>query len=98
MKLAGKNIWILVIVVLLAVVPLVIVQGDFGGADGAAEEMIQTIQPDYEPWFQPLMEPPAETESMLFALQAALGAGFIGFTIGLFRGRHSKKNNTDASN
>lgn len=54
----------------------------FGGADGKAEEMITQIAPDYEPWFQPLFEPAGETESLLFALQAALGAGVIGFWLG----------------
>ncbi|MCP1311024.1 energy-coupling factor ABC transporter substrate-binding protein [Paenibacillus tyrfis] len=90
MKTATKNILLLVAVVLLAVLPLLFVNGEFGGADGAAEEMIKTIQPSYEPWFSSLLEPPAETESMLFALQAAIGAGFIGYVIGLFRGKASK--------
>ncbi|MBU7317947.1 energy-coupling factor ABC transporter substrate-binding protein [Paenibacillus oleatilyticus] len=90
MKTATKNILLLAAVVLLAVLPLLFVNGEFGGADGAAEEMIKTIQPSYEPWFSSLLEPPAETESMLFALQAAIGAGFIGYVIGLFRGKASK--------
>lgn len=84
------NLLIVIAVVLLAVLPLLFVNGEFGGADGAAEEMITEIQPTYQPWFSPLMEPPAETESMLFALQAAIGAGFIGFAIGWFKGRASK--------
>ncbi|MFB7814769.1 energy-coupling factor ABC transporter substrate-binding protein [Paenibacillus chitinolyticus] len=90
MKTWKKNVWILVVVVLLAVLPLIFVKGEFGGADGAAEEAIQEIAPTYEPWFASLMEPPAETESMLFALQAALGAGFIGYVIGLYKGKASK--------
>jgi len=55
---------------------------EFGGADGAGEEAILEIAPDYEPWFSPLWEPKPETESMLFALQAAIGAGVIGYFIG----------------
>ncbi len=44
---------------------------------------------DYEPWFSNIWEPPSgEIESMLFALQAALGAGFIGY----FFGRLAQKN------
>ncbi|ULL15675.1 energy-coupling factor ABC transporter substrate-binding protein [Paenibacillus sp. H1-7] len=85
-----KNILLLTGVILLAVIPLLFVNGEFGGADGAAEEMIKELHPAYEPWFSSLLEPPPETESMLFALQAALGAGFIGYTIGLFKGRASK--------
>ncbi|MGF9714285.1 energy-coupling factor ABC transporter substrate-binding protein [Paenibacillus naphthalenovorans] len=88
------NLLILIAVVLLAVLPLLFVNGEFGGADGAAEEMITEIHPAYEPWFAPLMEPPAETESMLFALQAAIGAGFIGFAFGWFKGRASKSKTT----
>ncbi|GGG16052.1 energy-coupling factor ABC transporter substrate-binding protein [Paenibacillus abyssi] len=90
MKNRTTNVFILIAVVLLAVLPLLLVNGDFGGADGAAEEMITEIQPSYEPWFSPLVEPPAETESMLFALQAAIGAGFIGFAFGWFKGKASK--------
>jgi cobalt/nickel transport protein len=85
-----KNILLLAAVILLAAVPLLVVNGDFGGADDAAEKAISSIDPSYKPWFSPLMKLPSETESMLFALQAALGAGFIGYTIGLFRGKRSK--------
>ncbi|CAM5782056.1 MULTISPECIES: energy-coupling factor ABC transporter substrate-binding protein [Brevibacillus] len=82
--------WLLILAAaVLAVVPLLVVKdSEFGGADGAAEEAIMEVAPDYEPWFQPLLEPPGgETESLLFALQAALGAGVIGYAIGLYRGR-----------
>jgi len=58
----------------------------FGGSDGQAQEEITRIAPGYEPWFEPLFEPPSgEIESMLFTLQAALGAGFIGFYLGTRR-------------
>ncbi|MDA5107510.1 MULTISPECIES: energy-coupling factor ABC transporter substrate-binding protein [Brevibacillus] len=82
--------WVLLLLVaVLAALPLVLVKdSEFGGADGAAEEAIKEVAPGYEPWFQPLLEPPGgETESLLFAVQAALGAGFIGYAIGLYRGR-----------
>lgn len=78
---------IIACVILLAVLPLLLVKGEFGGADGEAEQMILTIAPDYKPWAAPLAELPSETESMLFALQAAIGAGIIGYTFGLLRGR-----------
>ncbi|MEI7027406.1 energy-coupling factor ABC transporter substrate-binding protein [Paenibacillus sp. y28] len=90
MKRSTQNVLILLGVILLAVLPLLLVDAEFGGADGAAEEMIQTLHPSYEPWFSPFFELPSETESMLFALQAALGAGFIGYVLGLFRGRSGK--------
>jgi cobalt/nickel transport protein len=55
----------------------------FSGSDDQAKNMIGVIAPEYKPWFKPLMEPPSgEVASMLFSLQAALGAGFIGYYLG----------------
>jgi cobalt/nickel transport protein len=55
----------------------------FGGADERAQHAIGTIAPAYRPWFAPLVEPASgEIASLLFALQAALGAGVIGFWLG----------------
>jgi cobalt/nickel transport protein len=55
----------------------------FSGVDTRAQQAITTIAPDYKPWFSPLFEPPSgEIASLLFALQAALGAGVIGFWLG----------------
>ncbi|MBP1966091.1 energy-coupling factor ABC transporter substrate-binding protein [Paenibacillus aceris] len=90
MKTRTKNILMLAAVVVLAVFPLIFVQGEFGGSDDAAEKLIQSIHPSYTPWFSSLFELPGETESMLFALQAAIGAGFIGFAFGFFKGKTSK--------
>ncbi|MGI0484253.1 energy-coupling factor ABC transporter substrate-binding protein [Pantanalinema rosaneae CENA516] len=85
--------WLLIIAVLaLAVLPLIFVKGEYGGADGQAEAAIGEIQPGYEPWFKPLYEPPSgEVESLLFASQAALGAGVIGYVIGLYRGSSKRQ-------
>ncbi|GFP28859.1 energy-coupling factor ABC transporter substrate-binding protein, partial [Candidatus Hakubella thermalkaliphila] len=79
-----KNIILIIFVLALAIFPLIIKSGaEFGGADGQAQELITQIQPDYEPWFQSIWEPPSgEIESLLFALQAAIGAGFIGYYLG----------------
>lgn len=81
-----RNLWMLLAVIALAILPLVIHHGgdaEFGGADGEAEAAITEIQPDYKPWASPLWEPPSgEIESLLFALQAALGAGLVGFYFG----------------
>lgn len=94
--------WLLIVgVVLLAIIPLVFVKdSEFGGADGAAEEAITEIAPGYTPWFSPVAEPPGgETESLLFAVQAAIGAGVIGYGIGFYRGRSEqrKKEKRDAA-
>ena len=58
---------------------------EFGGADGAAEDLIYESNPDYEPWFEPFWEPPGgETESLLFCLQGAIGALIIGWFFGYY--------------
>lgn len=89
-----QNLLLIVAVIVLGVFPLWSVQrpaagqnGEdiaiFGGSDDKAKEMIGEIDPSYQPWFSPIIEPAsAEIASMLFALQAALGAGVIGYYLG----------------
>ncbi|URR35967.1 energy-coupling factor ABC transporter substrate-binding protein [Thermosynechococcus sp. HN-54] len=79
-------------VILLGGLPLLFVKSDFEGADAQAEALIREVAPNFEPWAEPLFEPPsAEVESLLFALQAALGAGAMGFILGQYRERHRQK-------
>ena len=86
---------LLLICIGIAVYPLMINENsDFGGADGAAEEAIQEIDPDYEPWAESLIElPGGETESLLFCLQTAIGSIIIGFGFGYLvaRKKYSRK-------
>lgn len=83
MKLWQKNLILIALVAVIAIIPLVFVDGEYGGSDGEAEVAITEIDPDYQPWASPLLEPKSgEIESLLFALQAALGAGVIGFALG----------------
>lgn len=89
-----RQFWIIAAcVVVLTVAPLLFVrtpalgpdgkaQALFGGSDDAARDAITVIAPHYRPWFAPLMEPGPEIASMLFALQAAIGAGVIGYWLG----------------
>ncbi len=93
------NLILLTAVVLLAVFPLCFVErpaptadGEaveiFAGADDEARNAISQIAPEFTPWFEPLIEPASgEIASLLFALQAALGAGFIGYYLGVSRTR-----------
>lgn len=60
----------------------------WGGADGSAAELIE--ETGYEPWFDPVWEPPSgEIESLFFSLQAALGAVVIGYFFGYYRGKQA---------
>lgn len=93
MSLGTKNLLLLLFVVALTVFPLYAQRGaEFGGADDQAEEVVSEIRPDYEPWCKPLWEPPSgEIESLLFAVQAAAGSGFIFYYLGYLKGRKSRE-------
>ena len=93
MKLWQKNLILIIITVIIAAVPLVTLKNAaFEGADGQAEEMIGEINPEYEPWFSNFIElPSGEIESLLFSLQAAIGAGVVGFILGRITGRKSEE-------
>lgn len=84
MKVWQKNAILIGLVILLAAFPLWYCRdAEFGGADGMAGELIEESNPDYEPWFQPIFEPASgEVESLLFALQAAIGSGIVCFVLG----------------
>ena len=98
-----KNLWkknfiLIILVVVLAVFPLIFVaDGEFGGSDDQAEQLITDIDSNYKPWFESLWEPPSsEVESLLFSLQAAIGAGIVCGYIGYLMGKKKgKKENSD---
>lgn len=91
MKQTKKHIIYLILIIVIGIIPLIFVKNsEFGGADGKAEEVITEINPNYEPWATSPIEPPGgETESLLFALQAAIGSGIIFYIIGYYRGKNS---------
>ncbi|WP_287382543.1 energy-coupling factor ABC transporter substrate-binding protein [Methanobacterium sp.] len=89
-------ILILALVAVIAIIPLAAYngmgeeQGYFGGADDAASTVIE--ETGYEPWFSSIWEPPSgEIESLLFALQAAIGAIIIGYILGYFNGQAKER-------
>jgi cobalt/nickel transport protein len=84
-----RNLWLLLGVILLAVGPLMFHSetAKFGGSDDQASALISNIKPGYQRWAQPVWTPPSsEIESLIFALQAALGAGLLGYYFGRKRG------------
>lgn len=96
-KLFIINIILILLVILLAIIPLYLVKGaEFEGSDLVAKEAIKEINPEYEPWFSPIFEPASgEIESLLFAVQAAIGAGIIGYVLGIYRARRAKVEKND---
>jgi cobalt/nickel transport protein len=79
---------LLVGVVALVALPLLLDggTGEFAGTDGRATETIEAT--GYRPWWESVFAPSSgEVESGLFALQAALGGGALGYVLGRLRGR-----------
>jgi cobalt/nickel transport protein len=63
---------------------------EWSGTDDQAGDVINEMTgTEYEPWADPLYEPPSgEIESLFFCLQSAIGALVIGFFFGYYyRGR-----------
>lgn len=88
----SKHYLILIIIVIaIFALPLILFpSAEYGGADSAAEDIIS--DQGYKPWFSPLWEPPSgEIETLLFALQAAIGAMIIGYFVGYEKGKRAKK-------
>ena len=85
-----------IICILIFIAPLLMYNGlteedgKFTGSDDAASEAIEST--GHKPWFSPIWEPPSgEIESLLFALQAAIGAIIIGYFFGYWRGQKIKE-------
>ncbi len=96
------GIILILLCVLIAVIPLALIKdSEFGGSDDAASSTISEILKveEYEPWASPVFEPPGgETESLLFCLQAAIGAGIFGYGIGVLKERTKLKRETANDN
>ena len=94
------NLILLALVLLLAILPLVLplpsgLKEPFTGTDDQGQAAITAANPQYQPWFEPFWEPPSgEIESLLFALQAALGSGLLFYYIGLRRGQSQARQST----
>ncbi|MGD0153508.1 MAG: energy-coupling factor ABC transporter substrate-binding protein [Thermacetogeniaceae bacterium] len=86
------NILLILAVILLIALPLGLYgkTADFSGSDDQGTTAITQVQPGYKPWFKPLWQPSGEVESFFFALEAAIGAGFIGYFLGVSKAKKEK--------
>lgn len=85
-----------IVCIIIFIAPLVMYNGHgeddgyFGGADDAAGQAVEKT--GFQPWYSSIWEPPSgEIESLIFALQAAIGAIIIGYFFGLWRGQSKKE-------
>ena len=84
MKKNSKWIAVLILVVIaLTALPLFLNSLNFIGADDAAGKTVAAVDPGYKPWAKPVIEFAGEnTETLLFCLQAGIGAGVLGLGFG----------------
>ena len=87
-----RNVVLLGVAAGIVALPLLLAGGGaFKGSDDQGTAAIGALAPGYQPWFKPLWTPPSgEVESLLFSLQAAAGAGLIGYYLGYRRGRQRR--------
>lgn len=89
-------ILVIAVVILFAAPLLLFPSAEYGGADVAAEQAI--TDQGYTPWFSSIWTPPSsEIETLLFSLQAAIGAIIIGYFIGYERGKRAKNKQVSPS-
>ncbi|GAB4436444.1 MAG: energy-coupling factor ABC transporter substrate-binding protein [Anaerolineae bacterium] len=86
---AAYLLGILLIISLMAIPLLLLPGSQFTGSDTLGANTIAQIAPDYNfEWATNWWSPPGtETESALFALQAAAGGILIGYFFGYLRGK-----------
>lgn len=87
-----KNILLIAAAVIIIVAPLATIKGaEFLGSDGQAKDAVTQIDPSYVPWFESIVElPSGEMETLLFCVQAAIGAGVMGFILGRMTAKPKK--------
>jgi cobalt/nickel transport protein len=88
----SRKVWVAILIaaaILIAFVPLFLLKGaEFGGSDDAGSVMVEEINGEYEPWFEPVLETviggelPGEVESLFFCVQTGIGVGIIAFLMG----------------
>jgi cobalt/nickel transport protein len=93
MKKPYQYLLIAFVIVSLVIIPLIIFKNTaFSGTDDKAVTAIQNIDKNYHPWFRGVkLFQSQEIISTFFALQAAIGAGILGYYAGYSRGKRANE-------
>jgi len=93
MKKNAKWIFLMILIIIaVAGIPFFLDSLDYPGADDAAVKAVTVIDPNYEPWAKPIIDLAGEhTETLLFCLQAGIGAGVLGLGFGYLILRKKKQ-------
>lgn len=87
--------WIIILTLLVitaSMLPILLNGLDLTGADDAAGESVALLDPGYQPWAKPLMDlSGGSSETLLFCLQAGIGAGILGLGFGYLIIRKNKQ-------
>lgn len=83
-----------IVIIFIVLIPFLVVSSkEFAGVDAQIEGVLGSINPQYVPWFNPVLpELSGEMETFLFSIQAGFGAGVVGYILGYLRGRRVGQN------
>lgn len=89
------SVLLLLLAAAVVATPMILkIDGEFSGTDDVGSQAIEASHPDYVRWTEPFWTPPSkEIEATIFALEAAIGAGILGYAIGR---RHGRRRRDDA--
>jgi cobalamin biosynthesis protein CbiM len=91
-SLKGRRNTVLGVAVLIIIAVAVVTNAAIGllGTDDQGVELIQQIDPNYQPWFSSIFEPSEGLQQILFAIQALIGLSILVYFILYLRRKRSE--------
>jgi cobalt/nickel transport system permease protein len=91
-SLKGRRNTVLGVAVLIIIGVAVVANAAIGllGTDDQGVELIQQIDPNYQPWFSSIFEPSEGLQQLLFALQALIGLAILVYFVLYLRKKRSE--------
>jgi cobalt/nickel transport protein len=83
---------LIILALALVALPLVNQKSSYKGTDDQVKGIVGELHADYKPWWSGMgISLGDDVVSMLFAVQAALGAGILGYGLGYMKGSQKKE-------